>query len=95
MPLVSVSSKGQLVIPKKIREALNIKPDQKVLLKMEKDHAELIPVPEDPVSAFCGAFAEGGSLADALLKERKEQKEREEKGVAGLLRPALLLKKRK
>lgn len=95
MPIVTVSSKGQFVIPKAIREALHIKPKQKVLLKMGKGHAELIPVPEHPVDAFCGAFEKGPSLVDALLKERKEELNREEKDTSRLLRPSRIPKKRR
>jgi uncharacterized protein len=51
MPVVTVSTKGQLVIPKEIREALGIKPKQKVLLKLVKDHAEIEPLPLSNTSA--------------------------------------------
>ena len=78
MPIVTLSSKGQLVIPKKIREALGIKPRQKVFFKIVKDHlVEIAPLPDDPVRHFCGIFKEGSSLTGALLKERKEDKKRE------------------
>jgi AbrB family looped-hinge helix DNA binding protein len=95
MPIATVSSKGQLVIPKKVRDALNIKAKQKVLLKLVGGRAELTPVPEDPVEAFCGVFAEGVSLVDALLEERKEEARREEKDAARLLRPSVVSKKRR
>jgi len=80
MPVVTLSSKGQLVIPKQIREALGIKPGQKVFFKIVKDHlVEIAPLPEDPVRHFCGIFKGGSSLTKALLKEREEDKKREEK----------------
>ncbi|HDO35348.1 MAG TPA: AbrB/MazE/SpoVT family DNA-binding domain-containing protein [Nitrospirae bacterium] len=88
MAIATVSSKGQLVIPKEIRDALGIKPKQKVLLKVVEDHAVIEPLPEDPVEYFCGIFKEGTSLTRALLKERKEDKRSEEKRVARLLRPS-------
>lgn len=95
MPIVTVSSKGQLVIPKKVREALHIERNRKVLIKLEKDRAEIIPVPENPVEAFCGIFEKGPSLTDALLSERGEEKRREEeKASSRFIRPSGLSKKR-
>lgn len=95
MPIVTISSKGQLVIPKEVRKALGLKPKQKVLLKVVKDHAEIEPLPENPVKHFCGIFKEGSSLAKALLKEREEDKKREEKKFARLLRPSGISKARR
>lgn len=82
MPSVTLSSKGQIVVPKEIRDALGIKPGQKVMLKVVKDHAEIIPLPADPVKGFCGIFEKGSSLTKALLKDRKEETRLEEKKTA-------------
>ena len=79
MSIVTVSSKGQLVIPKKIREVLGLKPKQKVLLKIADRHVILEPLPDNPVEHFCGIFKEGSSLTRALLEERKEDTRREKK----------------
>ena len=93
MPIVTLSSKGQLVIPKEIREALGVKPGKKVFFKMVKDHlVEIVPLPEDPVRHFCGIFKEGSSLTGALLKERGEDKKREEKKLNGFLRTSRVSK---
>ena len=95
MSLVTVSSKGQLVIPKHVRKDMNIKPKQKVLLKVVKNHAEIIPMHENPVEAFCGVFKEGQSLVGGLLKERKKEILHEEKSAARFFRVARISKKRK
>ncbi len=93
MPIVTLSSKGQLVIPKEIREALGVKPGKKVFFKMVKDHlVEIVPLPEDPVKHFCGVFKEGSSLTGALLKERGEDKKREEKKLNRFLRTSRVSK---
>lgn len=93
MPTVTVSSKGQIVMPKEVRDALGIKPKQKVFLKVVENHAEIIPLPQDPIKAFCGIFGKGPSLTKALLKERKEEIRIEEEKIARFIRPARISKK--
>ena len=93
MPISTLSSKGQLVIPKEIREALGVKPGQKVFFKIVKDHlVEIAPLPEDPVRHFCGIFKEGPSLTRALLKEREEDRKREEKKLNRFIRTSRVSK---
>lgn len=93
MPIVTLSSKGQLVIPKEIREALGVKPGQKVFFKIVKDHlVEIAPLPEDKIRHFCGIFKEGSSLTEALLKEREEDKKREEKKLNRFFRTSRVSK---
>jgi len=71
MPIVTTSPKGQVVIPKKEREKLGLKPGSKVMVKAASDHIEIYTLPEDPVEYFCGIFKEGSSLTKALLLSRK------------------------
>ena len=93
MAIVITSSKGQVVIPKKEREGMGIKPGSKVIVETVNDHIEIRPLPENPVEYFCGIFKEGPSLTQALLRERKEDLKREEKKGARFLRPSRLSKK--
>ena len=95
MSIATVSSKGQLVIPKEMRNALSIKARQKVLVTLTEGHLEVIPLPKYPADAFCGAFEKGSSLTSALLKERKEDRVREEKKSARFLRSSRLSQKGK
>ena len=55
METVTVSSKFQVVIPKKIRRALHISPGQKVQVLAFGDRVELIPV--RPIKEMRGFLA--------------------------------------
>ncbi len=80
--VTTTSAKGQVVILKKERAAIGIKPGSKVVVEAVNDHIEIRPLPDDPVEFFCGVFKEGSSLTEALLKERKENlRHEEEKGA--------------
>ena len=79
MPIVKSSSKGQIVIPKEIREKLGITPGRKVLLRIVGKHAEITPLPEDPIKAMRGILKGGPSLAKELLTERESDNKIDEK----------------
>jgi AbrB family looped-hinge helix DNA binding protein len=85
MPIVATSAKGQVVIPKKEREKLGMKPGAKVIVKAVSDHIEIYPLLENPVEYFCGFYKKGSSLTHALLKDRKKEAGRELKRGAGSL----------
>jgi AbrB family looped-hinge helix DNA binding protein len=82
MPIVRTSSKGQIVIPKEIREKLRIGPGKRVLLRLVGDHAEIVPLPDDPIEAMRGMLKSDTSLADELLNERRRDNEVDERGGA-------------
>ncbi len=79
MPIVTTSQKGQVVIPKREREKVGLKPRGKVIIEAVGDHIEIRPLPNDPVRHYCGFFRKGPSLTEELLRERKKDREREEK----------------
>lgn len=80
MHTVRTLSKGQVVIPAAVREALGIKSGTLLDLEVCGDHIELRPVPADPIAAFCGSLAGGESLADGLTKEHQREVERDDRG---------------
>ena len=82
MPVVTASSRGQIVIPKEVRKKLNIGPGKKILIRVEEGRAVLFPLPDDPVEHFCGIFEKGSSLTEALLAERKKERAYEEDKAA-------------
>ena len=79
MPMAVTSAKGQVVIPKKERDRIGIKPGMRVIVVAVDDHIEIRPVPEDPVDHFHGFFKKGPSLTKALIEERRKERRREEK----------------
>ncbi|GJQ58027.1 MAG: hypothetical protein SCALA701_08280 [Candidatus Scalindua sp.] len=44
MPVSTLTSKGQMTIPKEVRNALNLKPSEKVIIVVEGDHAIIKPL---------------------------------------------------
>ena len=72
MPIVKTSSKGQVVIPKEIRKKLGITPGKRLLFRVVEEHAEITPLPDDPITAMRGVLKGRKSLAKELLAERKK-----------------------
>ncbi len=88
MPVVKTSSKGQIVIPVEIRRKLGIKSGQKVYMTLKGKEAVITPLPEDPIKALRGILKGKPSMTEALLVERNNETEREEKISARLFRSA-------
>jgi AbrB family looped-hinge helix DNA binding protein len=69
--VVTMSSKGQLVIPAEVRTALGILPGTRILVTVENKHIVLQPVTEQLVEETKGILAGGPSLSDELQRERR------------------------
>ena len=79
MTVVQVSLKGQVLIPKAIREKYGVKPGSNVHILEEPDNIIIKPAPEDPIAAACG-FIEGDfSFTDDLIEEHRKELENERK----------------
>ena len=79
MAIVKTSPKGQVVIPKEIRKRLGITPGKRLLFRVVDDHAEITPLPDDPIAALRGTLKGGKSLTKELLAERKKDNRIDEK----------------
>jgi AbrB family looped-hinge helix DNA binding protein len=77
-----VTSKGQVVIPKRLREKYGIR-STTAIRWIEKDQGILlVPESEDPVVAARGML-KGSGILKAYLKEKRREKQRENKKIAG------------
>ena len=75
MSLAQISSKGQLLIPKKIRKKYGVRPGGKVHLLEQADGILIKPAPNDPIETACGFLNGDFSLTEDLRKEHlKEQR---------------------
>jgi AbrB family looped-hinge helix DNA binding protein len=73
MSIVQISPKGQILIPKKIREKYNVKPGGMALIVESPDGIVIKPAPDDPIEASCG-FLEGTfSLTEDLIQEHRNE----------------------
>jgi len=76
-----VTSKGQVVIPKRLREKYGICPVTAIRW-IEKDQGILmVPESEDPIVAARGML-KGSGILKAYLKEKRLEKQKENKRVA-------------
>ncbi|WP_152948412.1 AbrB/MazE/SpoVT family DNA-binding domain-containing protein [Desulfofundulus thermobenzoicus] len=78
MPVVTVSSKGQIVIPSEIRKKHDIKQGDRFDMQMVDGKLVLIPINKKPFINLYGALKGKTSLTRSLLRERALEIEREE-----------------
>lgn len=78
MDAAYVTTKGQLVIPARIRRKLGIKPGTKVCFVERGGEIIFQPVTKEYIRSVCGMFKSTASVTQELLADRKKDKEREE-----------------
>ena len=71
----NVTSKGQLVIPAKLRRKFGIKPGTRVNFYEEKDGIKIVPITSEIIDANKGFLGTGGKLLKALMEEKKKERE--------------------
>lgn len=75
--IVTVSSKGWVVIPSLFRRQIGLKPGMKMVVTEAEGKIVLTPQASDPVDVLYGKLAMGESLTEALLADRTEERDRE------------------
>ena len=78
MDAAYVTTKGQLVIPARIRRKLGIKPGTKVCFVERGGEILFQPVTKEYIRSVCGMLKSTSSVTEELLSDRKKDKEREE-----------------
>ena len=71
--MATLSTKGQLVIPADVREALGIGPGTKVVLTVEDGRIILRPITAKLIDDLRGRFAGGPSMSDELQAMRRDE----------------------
>ena len=79
MTTTIVTTKGQIVIPSRIRRHLNIKKGTKLCIIEKEDGIMLKPLTKEYFERMAGIASAKGKGVSALLDERAKEKENEDK----------------
>ena len=77
-----VTTKGQLVVPSRIRRRLGIKPGTRISFVEEGDRIIFQPVTSEYIDSFCGVFKQkpgAKSVVQELIEERRAERENEDR----------------
>lgn len=77
MPTTVLSEKGQVVIPAEVRETLGLQRGDRFEVEATAQGVVLHLLPRNPVLELWGAFAGPDRLTDALLDERRIERQRD------------------
>ena len=76
--MTTVSVRWQTVIPLEVRRELGIEPSGKLEWELKDGHAEVRPIPADPVTASVGLLRGSELTTETLLAERRRDRESEQ-----------------
>ena len=79
MTTTIVTAKGQIVIPSRIRRHLNIQKGTKLCVIEKEDEIVLKPLTREYFERMAGILGTKGKLTNALLEERAQEREREDR----------------
>jgi AbrB family looped-hinge helix DNA binding protein len=77
MATTIVTTKGQIVIPSKIRKRMNLKKGTKIYLEEKDNELILKPVTNTYFKKLAGILNTKGRLSKKLLEERAKDKKKE------------------
>jgi len=77
----TVTSKGQLVIPAKLRRKHGIRKGTRVAITEDNQRLVLQPINKEFIESLCGSLRGGPSASEFLLKERRREFEIEERKI--------------
>ena len=75
MPIVTSTTKGQIVIPAKIRAKFKIKKGTRVNVYEEGNRIIVEPLTHDPIKEGRGMLKTKGRILRALLEDRRKEAE--------------------
>lgn len=78
MDTAAVTSKGQLVVPARLRRRYGIKPGTKIRFIERPDGILFQPITPEYIRSVCGMLKSETSVTDELLRERARDRERED-----------------
>jgi len=77
MATTTVTTKGQIVIPSRIRRKFNIKKGTKLYIEEKGDELVLKPVTPEYLRKIAGILPTKGRLSKSLLEERSRDRKKE------------------
>lgn len=84
--VVTLSEKGQLVIPREIRVKYKLSKGDRFLVREEAGKIVLEPLPRHPLLELRGAFSSDVDLVGQLLQERQKDRAKEEEDYIDAIR---------
>jgi AbrB family looped-hinge helix DNA binding protein len=78
MNTLTISNKGWVVIPAELRKKYHLTPGTEVVIVDYGGVLSIIPAYKDPIKQGRGLLKDLPGLADDLLKERAQERERED-----------------
>ncbi len=72
-----MTSKGQIVVPAKLRRRYGLKPGTKVYFIERNDEILFQPLTKETIRSVCGMLKSKSSVTQELLKERAKDRDRE------------------